>query len=166
MHHFLLKLNENTCHQMKELSLSTLAKSVSVDKEKSTSYLKLINALARFKNLTTLHILIPEIQLLNTRFLFGNIPYLMDLAVVCVDQNETSMWEHVKENCLDIKSIRVIGLPKDSGFSPTFMERLRKRFRGDIVKFLYAITWKCRSPTVDFIDVPIGKSITARDLFS
>lgn len=122
-------LDDSLCQQLQEISLG---KSISlgqsnVTKERS---MKLINMIYRCRNLTTLSLIIPDIEKNDMKFLFESCTKLNHFTVCCIDvYNSQNMFECLKENCKDIKSIRiVIRDSKCKVFQRAFLQTLLQLF--------------------------------------
>lgn len=96
-------------------------------KEQKQINLKLVNLLTRFSNLTTLHLLINDVENSNTEFLFESCTKLITLSICCIGNAHTiKMFNDIKSNCEQIKCIRMAS--ENSTFEEQFLKKICKLF--------------------------------------
>lgn len=107
---FLLGLDETICQQINVLSLNNLSVSEweKSRKQKRTNS-QLINILIRFRNLSTLKLLVPGVTDLNTQYLFENCTKLVNMEICQRMRWKLDVFEYLRANCKQIQFIRVIG---------------------------------------------------------
>lgn len=124
---FLLGLDETICQQINVLSLNNVSVSEwerSLKQKRTNS--QLINILIRFRNLSTLKLLVPGVTDLNTQYLFENCTKLVNIEL-CHNMWEYDVFEHLRANCTQIQFIRVIG-KYISAVDRSVLEEVQKLF--------------------------------------
>lgn len=124
-------LNDDTCHQITELSLRNISTS-SFEKEVEQTvkkmqrkHLKLVYILCRFQNLPSPNSLIREIARINTRHLFETCTKLRSIALCYDNRKSITMFQHIKQNCLEIENISLVRHGKDGNFDPSYVRKIR-----------------------------------------
>lgn len=97
---------------MNELSLSTIQngkwKMLEMDgKKQRLLNMKLINIVSRFRNLTILRLLIPDLIYSQLDFLFENCTKLIKLTICSHKAHFISEIQNIKANCKHIESIQL-----------------------------------------------------------
>lgn len=129
---FLLGLNEAICQQIKFLSLTNISddewEKVSNEcRQQKRSNSQLINIIMRFRNLSTLIMLVPGVSDLDTQYLFENCTKLNRIEFCHYTWGHDNIFYDLKENCKQIQFIRVVG-PRNKITKP--QNDLQKLFPG------------------------------------
>lgn len=95
-------------------------------KEQHLLNVKLINIVSRFRNLTKLHLIIPDLICSNLQYLFECCTKLTELAICSQGVQYKSELKSVKENCRSIKKI-VLVIQRDK--APLNADLLRNMYR-------------------------------------
>lgn len=128
------------CHQITELSVKSIGTSTvereneEIRKALRRSHLKLVNILARFRNLTTLHLLIPQNDLRDSQLLFEMCTKLTEIAVC--DQS-IAMIRIIKQNCSQIKSIILIRHEEYDDFDTNYDREIYELLPKTSIKIFY-----------------------------
>lgn len=77
-------------------------------KEQRLFNMKLINTVSRFRNLATLHLLIPDLNYSNLRFMFESCAKLTDLSICTHGFHFMSEIINIKNNCRQIKRLQLV----------------------------------------------------------
>lgn len=102
-------MNEATCNRITEFMVGAYD-----DRIKSTSlmHMMLINVISKFRYLTTLHLIVAYMENSNIKHLFEHCTKLVKLSVAFESDfhfvNAKRMFEHVRQNCAQIKAIQLI----------------------------------------------------------
>lgn len=95
-------------------------------KEQRLLNVKLINIVSRFRNLTKLHLIIPDLICSNLQYLFECCTKLTELAICSQGIQYNSELNNVKENCPSIKRI-VLVIQRDK--APLRAQLLQNMYR-------------------------------------
>ncbi|XP_055310659.1 uncharacterized protein LOC129573739 [Sitodiplosis mosellana] len=128
---FLLALDDKLCEQMQELSIGSqpfMAKSYDENDylhvEPSQVVVELVSIVSRFRKLTTLQLIVADVDKCNTKYLFENCTNLVDFGVWCKGEVLFELFDHIMDNCLHIGIIRLFG----HGIYRSLLQKVRKMF--------------------------------------
>lgn len=131
---FLQSLDSTVCEQMTELSIGAHFPMESEDDglqqdffggEATESNIELVSIVSRFRNLTTLYLVVCGVDCCHTKYLFENCTKLVTFGVWCWGELRTEeMFDHIHANCQQINTIRLFGI----GIFRNLLQDLRRMF--------------------------------------
>lgn len=126
-----MALNDDICEQMdgifigSQLNMTTSNASETFNSIPFRIIVELISIVQRFRNLTTLHLIVPGVDLCNTKYLFEKCTKLVDFGIWCSGKHSSDeLLEHILDNCLQIGTIRLFGY----GIYEVFVKKVRQMF--------------------------------------
>lgn len=128
---FLVGLDETICQQMKVLKLDGISdaewdKTLNECRQQKRSNSQLINIIMRFRNLSTLEMLVPGVTDLNTRYLFETCSKLISVKF-CHCFIVDNIFEELKANCKELQFIYVL-TPRDEKNNLNHIKNVQRLF--------------------------------------
>ncbi|XP_055296435.1 uncharacterized protein LOC129565502 [Sitodiplosis mosellana] len=169
---FLMGLDDDICQQMQELQASNITSGYKSknkkdeedeDSDGSIPYYRrvrgpsnqhLVRLVTRFRNLSTLRLLVRGVEKNNTQLIFENCAKLVHLSICC-NESSAAMFGQIKKNCKQIESIGIVSEPKSNAFERNFLKKVYGLFPKGVVELFYSDGKTIFPITVDLTaDIP------------
>lgn len=128
-----MAFDKHACEQLQELFIGSqlLMDNVFDNDERNIdglnkNVMELVNIVPRFRKLTTLQLIVRDVERYITTYFFEKCSNLMHFGIWCYGKygHYDNLFENIMENCMQIKTIRLFG----HGIQRNLLQRVRRMF--------------------------------------